>query len=89
MLPGVRSLRSVLHATAIEVLLALTPRHLQDMMDSLLASLNAQHSKFMARHPTFKARASWLSLVADLVHLAWASKCSQTWHCCQNELLGR
>ena len=56
MLPGVRSLRSVLHSTAIEVLLALTPRHLQSMMDSLIDFLNAQYAKFMARHPTFKVR---------------------------------
>ena len=53
MLPGVRSLRSVLNSTAIEVLLALTPRHLQDMFNSLIDFLNAQHAKFMARHPTF------------------------------------
>lgn len=52
--PGVRSLRTMLHATAVEVLLSLTPLHAQDMLDSLIGFLNAQHAKFMARNPTFQ-----------------------------------
>lgn len=60
MLPGVRSLRNMLHATAVEVLFALTPRHLQNMLDSLVSFLNAQHAKFLARHPAFKVGA-WLA----------------------------
>lgn len=56
--PGVKSLRSMLHATCVEVLLSLTPLHAQDMLDSLVAFLNAQHAKFMARNLDFKVCAS-------------------------------
>lgn len=51
--PGVRSLRMMLHATAVEVLLYLTPLHCQDMLDSLVDSLNLQFHKFQRRNPTF------------------------------------
>lgn len=51
---GVRALRSMLHATAVEVLLYLTPVHCQDMLDSLTMSLNATFTNFMKRNPTFK-----------------------------------
>ena len=54
--PGVRSLRAMLHATAVEVLLYLTPLHCQDMLGSLVAAMNAQFAKFMLRHPHFQAR---------------------------------
>jgi hypothetical protein len=54
--PGVRSLRAMMHATAVEVLLYLTPLHCQDMLASLVAACNAQHAKFMLRHPDFQAR---------------------------------
>ena len=52
--PGVRSLRSMLHATAVEVLLYLTPLHCHDMLSSLVEAMNAQFSKFMLRHPDFQ-----------------------------------
>ena len=55
--PGVRSLRNMLHATAVEVLLYLTPLHCHDMLSSLVEALNAQFSKFMLRHPDFQVRA--------------------------------
>ena len=68
MLPGVRSLRAMLHATAVEVLFALTPRHLQDMLDSLVGFLNAQYAKFMARHPDFKVSScTWSSAQLPLL----------------------
>ncbi len=54
--PGVRSLRSMLHATAVEVLLYLTPLHCHDMLQSLVTALNSQFAKFMLRHPDFQAR---------------------------------
>lgn len=54
--PGVRSLRSMLHATAVEVLLYLTPLHCHDMLQSLVTAMNAQFAKFMLRHPDFQAR---------------------------------
>ena len=42
------------HATAVEVLLYLTPLHCQDMLDSLTTSLNATFTSFMKRNPAFK-----------------------------------
>lgn len=51
---GVRGLRSMFHATAVEVLLYLTPIHCQDMLDSLTTSMNATFSAFMKRNPAFK-----------------------------------
>ena len=51
---GVRGLRSMFHATAVEVLLYLTPVHCQDMLDSLTTSLNATFTSFMKRNPAFK-----------------------------------
>ena len=51
---GVRGLRSMFHATAVEVLLYLTPVHCQDMLDSLTNSLNATFTAFMKRNPAFK-----------------------------------
>ena len=54
MLPGIKSLRSMLHSTFVEVLFAISPRHLQAMLDSLVGFLNAQHAKFVARHPGFR-----------------------------------
>ena len=44
----------MLHATAVEVLLYLTPLHCQDMFDSLTASLNLQFARFSARNPSFR-----------------------------------
>lgn len=51
---GVRGLRSMFHATAVEVLLYLTPVHCQDMLDSLTTSLNATFTSFMKRNPAFQ-----------------------------------
>ena len=44
------------HATAVEVLLYLTPVHCQDMLDSLTTSLNATFTTFMKRNPSFQVR---------------------------------
>ena len=52
--PGIKSLRQILHATAVEVLLYVTPLHCQEMLDSVAASLNLQYTRFMARNPDFK-----------------------------------
>lgn len=51
---GVRNVRRMFHATAVEVLLYLTPVHCQDMLDSLTTSLNATFTSFRKRNPTFK-----------------------------------
>lgn len=67
--PGVRSLRSMLHATAVEVLLYLTPLHCHDMLQSLVTALNSQFAKFMLRHPDFQAQFIALSN-SKQVHLS-------------------
>ena len=61
--PGVRSLRQMLHSTAVEVLLYLTQLHCQEMLDSLVASLNLQYQRFKARNPSFQVSHS-LAVVA-------------------------
>lgn len=38
----------------MQVLLYLTPLHCQDMLDSVVVSLNATVLKFLARNPGFK-----------------------------------
>lgn len=53
---NLEALRGILHATAVEVLLYLTPLHCQDMLDSVVVSLNATVHKFLARNPGFKVR---------------------------------
>lgn len=58
---GVRGLRSMFHATAVEVLLYLTPIHCQDMLDSLTTSMNATFFAFMKRNPAFKGKVSLLA----------------------------
>ncbi|KAL3144354.1 hypothetical protein ABBQ32_004110 [Trebouxia sp. C0010 RCD-2024] len=58
---GVRGLRSMFHATAVEVLLYLTPVHCQDMLDSLTTSLNATFTSFMKRNPAFQGKVSVLA----------------------------
>ena len=55
--PGVRSLRQMLHATAVEVLLYLTQLHCQEMLDSLVDSLNIQYHRFLQRNPLFSVSA--------------------------------
>ena len=55
--PGVRALRQMLHATAVEVLLYLTQLHCQDMLDALVDSLNLQFHKFQRRNPGFDVTA--------------------------------
>jgi hypothetical protein len=57
-----RSLRTMLHATAVEVLLYLTPLHCQDRFDSLTASLNLQFARFSARNPDFRVASLELRL---------------------------
>ena len=84
MLPGVRSLRAMLHATFVEVLFAISPRHLQDMLDSLVGFLNAQHAKFAARHPGFKASRAypwvWLPGRVLLQQAGAMAALAHTWH---------
>ena len=51
---NLKPLRQMLHATAVEVLLYLTPLHCQDMLDSVVLSLNTVHAKFMQRNPRLR-----------------------------------
>ena len=48
------------------MLLYLTPLHCQDMLDSVVVSLNAVHAKFMRRNPDFRVRKECLSLFSRL-----------------------
>ena len=57
--PGIAGLRQVLHATVVEVLLFLTPRHRERMVDAVVRSLNAQYSRFVARNPGFQVGWVW------------------------------
>ena len=47
----------MMHATAVEVLLYLTPAHCAAMLASLAEGMNRQHARFRLRHPNFQARA--------------------------------
>ncbi len=53
---NLEALRGIFHATAVEVLLYLTPLHCQDMLDSVVVSLNGTYAKFIARNPDFRVR---------------------------------
>ncbi|KAL0042774.1 hypothetical protein WJX79_010528 [Trebouxia sp. C0005] len=75
---GVRGLRSMFHATAVEVLLYLTPIHCQDMLDSLTTSMNATFSAFMKRNPAFKGKVSLLAHSLGSVFLGSAAAPSGT-----------
>ncbi len=46
----------MMHATAVEVLLYLTPRHCSAMLASLTEGMNRQYARFRLRHPDFQAR---------------------------------
>lgn len=65
--PGIRSLRTMLHATAVEVLLYVTPLHCQEVLDSIVQSLNLQYRRFMKRNPEFKVRLCDNSKIASLL----------------------
>ena len=64
------------HATAVEVLLYLTPIHCQDMLDSLTISMNATFSAFMKRNPAFKVHSipHFCTLCRTLCHIFHLSK---------------
>lgn len=51
--PGIPALRTILHSTAVEVLHYLTPMHRSAMIASLITSMNAVYSRFIARNPSF------------------------------------
>jgi hypothetical protein len=74
--PGIPGLRSVLHSTAVEVLLYLTPLHRAAVLDSLVASLNSAYSRFMLRNPEFSGK---VNLVAHSLGsiLCWDVLCNQ------------
>eukprot|EP00884_Botryococcus_braunii_P003989 jgi/Botrbrau1/13591/Bobra.0307s0010.1 len=58
---GVRSLRSMLHATCVEVVMYLTPLHCQDMLNSVVDGCNFQFARFKQRNPEFKGKVSILA----------------------------
>ena len=74
--PGIPSLRQVLHSTAVEVLLYLTPLHRAAIMQSLIASLNSAYARFMLRNPEFKGPVSIMAHSLGSV-LCWDILCNQ------------
>jgi DDHD domain len=74
--PGIPSLRQVLHSTAVEVLLYLTPLHRAAVLGSLVASLNSAYSRFMLRNPQFKGSVSVVAHSLGSV-LCWDILCNQ------------
>ncbi|KAK9852138.1 hypothetical protein WJX84_007417 [Apatococcus fuscideae] len=77
--PGIEALRGMLHATAVEVLLYLTPSHCHDMLTSLIASMNSTYAKFMRRYPGFKGPVSLLAHSLGSV-LSYDILCNQPLH---------
>jgi len=61
----------------VQVLLYLTPLHCQDMLDSVVVSLNATVHKFLARNPGFKVLLHIVVLLSinTLDRLALAAWC--------------
>eukprot|EP00873_Tetraselmis_striata_P042671 jgi/Tetstr1/462935/TSEL_007883.t1 len=51
---GIRSLRSIIHQSAVEVLLYLTPLHHRDMTTSMSNNLNDVYLRFIRRNPNFQ-----------------------------------
>lgn len=77
---NLEALRGILHATAVEVLLYLTPLHCQDMVNSVVLSLNATYAKFIARNPSFTGKVSIVAHSLGSV-LAWdILSCQPRWY---------
>lgn len=74
--PGIASLRQVLHSTAVEVLLYLTPLHRAAVLGSLVASLNSAYSRFMLRNPEFRGKVSIVAHSLGSI-LCWDILCNQ------------
>lgn len=77
---NLEALRGIFHATAVEVLLYLTPLHCQDMLDSVVLSLNATYAKFITRNPCFKGTVSIVAHSLGSV-LTWdILSCQPRWY---------
>lgn len=74
--PGIPSLRQVLHSTAVEVLLYLTPLHRASVLSGVVASLNSAYARFMLRNPNFRGPVSIIAHSLGSV-LCWDILCNQ------------
>jgi len=74
--PGIPSLRQVLHSTAVEVLLYLTPMHRAAILSSLVTSLNSVYAKFMLRNPDFRGPVSIFAHSLGSI-ICWDVLCNQ------------
>lgn len=77
--PGIPALRHVLHSTAVEVLLYLTPLHRAAILGGLLTALNSVYARFMLRNPEFKGSISIAAHSLGSV-LCWDILCNQPSH---------
>ena len=73
--PALLPVRQALNMLALDVLAYWTPQA-AGMTDALAAALNAQHARFMARHPTFSGAVSLAAHSLGAV-LSWDILCSQ------------
>ena len=74
----------MMHATAVEVLLYLTPAHCSAMLASLAEGMNRQYARFRLRHPDFQAsaRACALCTACHASIACWSSAIgSAKWSC--------
>ncbi|KAK3234807.1 hypothetical protein CYMTET_54951 [Cymbomonas tetramitiformis] len=73
---GARALRQALHTTILDGLYYLTPRHCQDIIDSVTLEMNTIYHRFMRRNPSFKGTVSMLGHSLGSV-LAYDILCNQ------------
>lgn len=74
--PGIPALRHVLHSTAVEVLLYLTPLHRAAILGGLLMALNSVYARFMLRNPDFTGSVSIAAHSLGSI-LCWDILCNQ------------
>lgn len=67
--PGTCRMTGTASRGGLQVLLYLTPLHCQDMLDSVVVSLNGTYAKFIARNPGFQVPPSPLPRALSRAHL--------------------
>jgi hypothetical protein len=58
---GARNIRQLAHNTCVEVLLYMSPKHSQYIVDSVAVNLNSSYLRFIRRHPNFTGKVSILA----------------------------
>jgi hypothetical protein len=69
-------LSKIAHSTVMDVLYYLTPQHCQEVVDSVVNTLNRVHARFRVRHPQFTGQVSVLGHSFGSV-LLWDILCHQ------------